>query len=141
MKADSKKLRRIYEKTSGKCHLCHKKLAFMNYAKSNAKASWEIEHSTPKSKEGTDHLNNLYPACVSCNREKSNGTNYSVRKTKGVKRAPLSKERRKRKVRINIVTGIVAGVAVGRFFGPAGILIGGAIGAILGKGISPDKQI
>lgn len=38
-------LRRIYDRTSGYCHLCHKKLAFTNYGRYGAKGVWEVEHS------------------------------------------------------------------------------------------------
>ena len=33
---------------------------------------WEIDHSKPKSKDGTDHLNNLQPMNTSANRSKGN---------------------------------------------------------------------
>ena len=33
---------------------------------------WEIDHSKPKSKGGTDHLNNLQPLKTSANRRKGN---------------------------------------------------------------------
>ncbi|MES9868042.1 MAG: HNH endonuclease [Candidatus Thiodiazotropha sp. LLP2] len=75
MKVTEEKLNKIFEKTRGKCHLCHKQLAFKNYGVIGNHGAWEIEHSKPKSKGGTDHLNNLFPACIRCNREKGNGTN------------------------------------------------------------------
>ena len=33
---------------------------------------WEIDHSKPQSKGGTDHLNNLQPLNTNANRQKSN---------------------------------------------------------------------
>jgi hypothetical protein len=33
---------------------------------------WEVDHSKPKSKGGTDHLNNLQPLYWLANRQKSN---------------------------------------------------------------------
>ncbi|MEX2477692.1 MAG: HNH endonuclease signature motif containing protein [Gracilimonas sp.] len=45
------------------------------YKPSYGKASemgWEIDHSKPKSKGGTDHLNNLRPLQTSANRSKGN---------------------------------------------------------------------
>ncbi len=33
---------------------------------------WEIDHSKPQSKGGTDHLNNIQPLRTSDNRKKSN---------------------------------------------------------------------
>ena len=32
---------------------------------------WEIDHSKPQSKGGSDHLNNLQPLCTKANRQKS----------------------------------------------------------------------
>ena len=54
------RLNLIYDKTHGCCHLCHKKLAFINYGIYGAKGAWHIEHSKAKANGGTDHLNNLY---------------------------------------------------------------------------------
>jgi len=64
------RLSRIFEKTDGYCYHCGKKLAWRNYGEVTRKAAWEVDHSIPKSKGGTDHLNNLVPSCISCNREK-----------------------------------------------------------------------
>lgn len=94
MKITNEALNKIYDKTSGKCHLCHKKLSFKNYASLGNKGCWEIEHSKPKSKGGTNHINNLYPACIKCNREKSNGSNYVARAKHGKTKAPLSDEKK-----------------------------------------------
>lgn len=64
------KINYIYDKTKGYCFYCGKKLAYTNYGKIRAKGSWEIDHGRPRSKGGTDHLNNLHAACVDCNRDK-----------------------------------------------------------------------
>ena len=37
----------------------------------NSKMGWEIDHSKPQSKGGTDHLNNLQPMNTHANRQKS----------------------------------------------------------------------
>ena len=133
---DKIRLERIYERTSGKCHLCHKKLAFSNYGKINSKGSWEIEHSKPRSKGGSDHLNNLYPACITCNRSKGNNSNASVRGRNGVKNTPLSVNQRKKIVRKNTIGSVVAGSLIGaRVLGPVGFILGGAIGALVGSEI------
>lgn len=137
MKCDNERLRKIYNKTRGKCHLCHKQLAFNNHGMHGSRGAWEIEHSKPKSKGGTDHLNNLYPACIKCNKQKSNGTNYSVRSKRGVKKAPLSHKQRRKKAISNTAKGAIAGAVVGRIFGPGGALLGGAIGALIGN----DEQV
>ena len=36
----------------------------------NSEKGWEIDHSKPQAKGGTDHLNNLQPMKTSANREK-----------------------------------------------------------------------
>ncbi|HZW06078.1 MAG TPA: HNH endonuclease, partial [Phycisphaerales bacterium] len=57
----------IYDRTSGYCHLCGKKLALTNYAAHGHKGAWEVEHSVPRACGGSDRLNNLYAAHISCN--------------------------------------------------------------------------
>lgn len=42
-----------------------------SYGKVSEKG-WEIDHSRPQSKGGTDHLNNLQPMNTSANRSKGN---------------------------------------------------------------------
>ncbi len=37
----------------------------------NSDMGWEIDHSKPQSKGGTDHLNNLQPMNTQANRQKS----------------------------------------------------------------------
>lgn len=37
----------------------------------NSEMGWEIDHSKPQSKGGTDHLNNLQPMNTRANRQKS----------------------------------------------------------------------
>jgi 5-methylcytosine-specific restriction endonuclease McrA len=64
------RLRRIFEKTDGHCFHCGKKLAWNNYGNPNSRTGWEVDHSIPRSKGGTDHLNNLFPSCIPCNRDK-----------------------------------------------------------------------
>ena len=60
----------VYDKTGGYCSYCRKKLSFKNYGKPESHGAWEIDHSNPKSKGGTDYFRNLVPACVNCNRQK-----------------------------------------------------------------------
>ena len=42
-----------------------------SYGKPSTKG-WEVDHSKPQSKGGTDHLNNLQPMNTSANRSKGN---------------------------------------------------------------------
>jgi 5-methylcytosine-specific restriction endonuclease McrA len=51
------------------------KLGNLMYKPSYGKDSpmgWEIDHSIPQSKGGTDHLNNLQPLNTTANRQKGN---------------------------------------------------------------------
>ena len=139
MKFDTKTKRTIYDRTRGYCHLCNKKLAFKNYGKSGGKAAWEIDHSNPKANGGSDRLNNLYAACISCNRSKQHSSTRTARAQNGRTRAPLSAEKRKRAVRENTLAGGIAGLLGGALLGPGGAVVGASIGAVLGNCIDPES--
>jgi len=129
------KLSAIYDRTSGYCHICGKKLAFANYGRIGARGAWEVEHSVPRVSGGTDRLNNLYAACITCNREKRDGSTRAARGRNGLTRAPLSRSRRAQQRATNTVVGAGLGALVGGIlFGPSGALIGAGIGAAAGKG-------
>ena len=81
------KRRRIFERTNGKCHLCGKSHDFEEYG---AGGTWEIDHSVPKAKGGTDRVNNLNVCCISCNRRKQAMTTRAARARHGRTRAPPS---------------------------------------------------
>ncbi len=132
--------RKIYDRTTGYCHICQKKLSFINYGSFGQKGAWEVEHSNPKSKGGTNRLNNLYAAHISCNRSKNNNSTRSVRAKYGKSSAPLSKEKRKIEKRRNSAIGGVFGGIIGSLAGPPGAVIGAAIGAKLGYDKNPDKD-
>lgn len=74
------RLRRIYDKTDGNCHLCGGSLAFSNYGNLGSRGAWEVDHSIPKAKGGTDNLNNLFPAHTSCNRVKRDKHKNAIRR-------------------------------------------------------------
>jgi len=131
-------LKNIYDRTSGYCHICHRKMSFTNYCRPSQKGAWEIEHSVPRSKGGTDHGNNLFGAHITCNREKSNYTTKTARRWHGISRAPLSRGERKKARTGNVVAGGVIGGIVGSVFGPLGTAIGAGIGAKIGHDIKPD---
>jgi len=84
-------LNSVFDKTAGRCHLCRKSLAFSKYGKHGTRGAWHIEHSHPKALGGTDHLNNLFPACISCNLEKGTESTRTIRRKHGLRRAPYSK--------------------------------------------------
>lgn len=130
----------IYDRTSGYCHICQKKLAFKNYGRFGTRGAWEVEHSNPKSCGGTNRLNNLYAACISCNRSKNNSSTRSARSAYGNRKAPLSHTARKKAKVGNAVIGGVLGAISGSIFGPGGAIIGGAIGAKLGHKLNPDRN-
>lgn len=94
MAYSKERLRKIYERTNGQCHICRKKIAFKNYGANGSRGAWEVEHSKPRSKGGTDHGNNLYASCISCNRSKNNSSSKSARAKNGYKSAPYSEKQK-----------------------------------------------
>lgn len=139
MAYNGKILKRIYDRTSGRCHICHKKLSYVNYADTDAKGAWEVEHSVGRAKGGTDHLNNLFAACISCNRQKGILTTKTARSWFGNTRAPLSKEKKSRIKRENAVAGgLLVGIA-GLAISPAAAILGAALGLLVGSSLTSKK--
>jgi hypothetical protein len=130
MRYENEKLNQIYYKTDGCCHICHKKLAFTNYVANGTKRSRHVEYSKPNAKGGTDHMNNLYVAYISCNIEKGTSHTKTARARNGNTRAPHSKEKKEKIKSNNTIGGATIGGgiewAVG---GLLGSLIGGAFGS------------
>lgn len=60
------KLRAVFEKTGGFCWYCGVQLQPLGV--------WEVEHQTPRSRGGSDSLDNLVAACRPCNARKGNRT-------------------------------------------------------------------
>lgn len=118
---------KIFARTAGRCHLCRRELAFNSYAKYGRQGCWEVEHSRPRRHGGTDHLHNLYAACIRCNRSKGATSTHRARRSHGhgFRRAPMSwaKQSAVRERRAGI--GALGG-------GVAGGLLGGAKGAVIG---------
>lgn len=138
----TERLRQIFEKTDGRCHICRKQLAFSNYYVLGARGNWEVEHSNPRAKGGSDHLNNLYPACMSCNREKKDGTTAKARGINGFKKAPLS-ALKKQEVRggnaaIGGALGLIAGVVLRSH--PVGLAVLTVLGAVTAYNLNPDPE-
>ncbi len=132
-------LRKVYDRTSGYCHICHKKVAFTNYGVAGARSAWEVEHSNPQAEGGTDRLNNLYPACIACNRSKGTQDTRTVRARNGKTRAPLSRKDREKAKTINaILYGLGAGCLTYMLCPPAA-LIAGLAGVYVGYRRNPDK--
>ncbi len=131
------RLNKIFSKTDGYCHICHKALNFSSYGVGGANG-WEIEHSVAKANGGTDHLNNLFPAHASCNKEKGTFHTRTARGWKGNTRAPYPKAKKQQIKSNNTATGAFIGGLVGLFLGPVGAAVGAAIGGAIGSNNSPQ---
>jgi len=131
--------RKIYDRTDGRCHICGRKLSFINYGKMGKRGAWEVDHSRPLSKSGGDSLNNLYASCISCNRTKGTFTSQTARSWYDRKKAPLSKVKRKEVKYTNAIFGGIAGLIIGLCMSPFFALVGVAIGGKIGYNVNPDK--
>src|SRR5580700_4366528 len=118
-------LDRIYHRTGGYCHICHKKLSRQNYGRPGERASWEVEHSVPRACGGTDHMNNLFAACGSCNRAKGALTSRTARTWNAKTKAPMSRLKRRAAKKENTLFGTIGG-------GLAGLVLAGPVGCIFG---------
>ena len=129
----------IYDRTSGYCHLCHKKLAFTNYGRFGERGAWEVEHSNARRNGGTDRACNCFPACISCNRSKGAGSTRTARAHNGRRRAPMNRTKRREARENNAFGGAAIGGFAGAILGPVGSIAGAAIGARLAYKQNPDK--
>lgn len=134
----SDQLNDIYDRTTGYCHLCSKKLAFDNYGSPGSRGAWEVEHSVPKACGGTDRMSNLYAACIPCNRSKRARSTRACRAENGRSRAPLNRTARRSAKAESALAGAGLGAFFGSVFGPLGTIVGGAIGAHIGHKENPD---
>ncbi len=135
----NEKLNLIFDRTDGCCHICRKKLNFQNYGMFGKQGDWEVEHSKPKSKGGTNHRNNLYAACISCNRSKNNSSTRSARIKHGYKGAPFSRNKRIE----NSVAGAGTLGTIAWFLAPphlkvAAVLVSVAAGGLIGYNSEPE---
>lgn len=136
---DQGKLDAIFGRTDGQCHICRRKLSRKNYGNVGSRGAWEVEHSKPRSKGGTDHRNNLYAACVSCNRSKGNSSTYTARAKNGFRTAPYSRVQKSQ----NAWFGAGTGVGLAWLLSPPQIkipamIIGAAIGGLVGERSEPE---
>ncbi|MGB0712304.1 MAG: HNH endonuclease [Gammaproteobacteria bacterium] len=137
MKLSQNAKQALFDKTDGRCHLCHKKLVFTNYGIAGAKGAWEKEHSKARAKGGTDHANNLFAACIPCNRSKQDQSTYAVRSRNGVKGAPRSRKKRESDQLKAGLGGAASGALLGfRVAGPVGGLVGCVVGYAFGAEIA-----
>lgn len=138
MAKDVQKLRRIYAKTDGQCHVCHRKLSFQNHGKWGQRGAWHVDHSVAKARGGSDHMNNLLPACIGCNLDKATISSRTIRKYYGTTRAPYCREKKQRIREDNTTTGALIGGMIGLIGGPWGVVIGATIGGMIGNDNSPN---
>lgn len=139
MAYDNQTLGKVFARTDGKCHLCHKKLSLKNYGSFGVRGAWEIEHSVARANGGTDHLNNLYAACIRCNRAKGAViTTRTARARNGLRCAPYS---RKQRTENTWIGGAIGSLAMGLLFPQLRIaawLIGAGVGAVLGQSVESE---
>lgn len=102
-------LKRIWKSTDGRCHLTGRRLLLKDYGK-----TWEVDHSKPRAKGGSDHGNNLKPALVSANRSKQATGSRATRRSHGLKRSPMSAAEQGRKRGGNTASGAVLGPVPGQ---------------------------
>ena len=140
MAYDRRDLRKIYDKTSGYCHICHQKMYFTNYASYGERGAWEVDHSRARANNGSSHENNLYGAHIDCNRSKGKASSKSARSKYGNSRAPYSKKKKNRIRNNNTSVGVILGGSIGTAVaGPVGGVIGAFIGGAIGNNSSPKK--
>ena len=69
------KLRKIFKKGNGRCHLCRKLLQFDKYGRTESiVGAWRVYQVKTNSKAGLSSVSNLLPSCPQCYRE--NGNKY-----------------------------------------------------------------
>lgn len=140
MAFDATTRKTIFAKTDGRCHICHKKLCFNNYGIQGAQGNWHVEHSKARANGGTDHLNNLYAACISCNLDKGTYCVRTARSRNGFTKAPLSKLKKEQVRQRNAVSGGAIGLLVGAAAGgPVGAAFLAILGAAVGHSINPEN--
>lgn len=139
MSYSSELLNAVYDKTAGRCHLCSKKLAWSNYGACGRRAAWEVDHSKPRANGGSNHLNNLFPACVSCNRSKQHGSSRDMRAANGIAGVPMSETQLAGARAENAFGGGVVGAGLGLLFGGGPLIVGlGLVGALIGASADPE---
>ena len=130
----------IFDRTDGCCHLCFEELTFSNYGQFGTGGDWEVEHSNPRANGGTDRMNNLYAACISCNRSKGTRSTRVVRRWRGYTAAPFSKDKREAlRWRNTLLAAVIAYLAARYLQVPLAWLCM-LVGAWLGHQIEPDPQ-
>lgn len=71
---------------------------------------WQVEHSVPRARGGTNRLNNLYGAHARCNQQKGTRSSRAARAQHGYIRAPMCRAER---VQWQMVGGFAIGAGAG----------------------------
>jgi 5-methylcytosine-specific restriction endonuclease McrA len=78
--AAERKLREIFDKTSGHCHLCGDPILFENRGRApSMEGHWEVDHVIQRDKGGSVSVENCLPACTRCNRLRWHRTGEGIR--------------------------------------------------------------
>lgn len=134
-------LQLIFDKTAGRCHLCREGLVASNYGRCGERGAWEVDHSKPRANGGTDHRNNLFPACISCNRSKQHGSSRAVRAANGVRGVPMSEAQIADARADNALGGGLIGLGLGFLFGGGPLIVGlSVVGALVGAATDPEEN-
>lgn len=137
----------IFERTDGRCHICRRGLKRGHYGRLAVGTGWEVEHSNPRAKGGTDRLSNLYAAHISCNRSKGAASTQTARAQHGYTCAPMSAAKQEEARLANaaaggllglVGAGMLARAAAGAAFGPGGVLVCVLTGILLGYDADPE---
>ncbi|MGQ0640956.1 MAG: HNH endonuclease [Gemmatimonadaceae bacterium] len=140
MQYDDERLEAIFGRTDDCCHICHRKLCYSNYGVFGKRGAWEVEHSNARANGGTDRLNNLYAAHITCNREKGTFTTRTARGWNGNTKAPPSRTARERARNESAVACSALFAGLGALAGKGGgAVIGGLLGLVIGYHADPGK--
>lgn len=139
MRYNDDQLNSIYDRTGARCHICWKSLAFRNYGRPGRHAAWEVDHSRSRARGGSDSAQNLFAACVPCNREKSADSSRTARARNGRRLAPLSRRSCERARSEQAASGAVVGALLGMRFGIVGLIGGALIGAATSSRIDSES--
>jgi 5-methylcytosine-specific restriction endonuclease McrA len=96
--------RNIFDRGERRCHLCGHRLTFAG--------PWHVEHSRPLVRGGTNHGNNLRPACAECNLKKGVGSARDARAAFGHRLSVRSPKGRKTAGNDVVLVGLALGAVV-----------------------------
>lgn len=113
MRVNKALIQAVLSRTDGNCHLCHRAVGPRSYAHVHSPLGWELDHSRPRSRGGSDRLNNLYAAHIRCNRSKGANSTRSARQRHGYTAAPLSTATRRAYQSRAMIFGAAGGSLVG----------------------------